>query len=68
MRQLINIPLSYIDLREAYKKANDIKRGVIILPDNILNWIINAGYYLKEKYYYNIGTSKMVKYYIIIEV
>lgn len=69
---IIGIPLSYIDLRECYIRSHNLreskKNRVTIELQKIIDWISSNHCTLLSKWYYNKGSGKMVKYYVIERV
>ena len=69
MEEIMDIPLTYIQLRRLYIKANDIKESKNKRPDVTVNdirkWLKDNGYQLKSIKIYNVTLKKNMKYYKI---
>ena len=69
MEEILNIPLTYIQLRSLYIKANDIKetknKRIDITVNDIKHWLQQNGYTLKSVKIYNVTLRKNLKYYKI---
>ena len=69
MEGILNIPLTYIQLRKIYLLCNDIKETKNKRPDitiqMIKDWLKEDGYTLKSVKIYNVTLKKNMKYYKI---
>lgn len=68
LNEILNIPLTYIQLRSLYIKANDIKetkKRPDITVNDIKKWLGDNGYKLESIKIYNVTAKKNMKYYKI---
>ena len=67
MENLLNIPLTLMQLKRLYKRINNTADDIEL--EAIAEWVEENGYQLIGKRRYNIGNSKVlgVRYYIVLQ-
>ena len=71
MEEILNIPLTFIELRKIYLLYNDIKEAknkrIDITIQMIKEWLTEEGYTLKSVKIYNVTLKKNMLYYKIVK-